>query len=104
MVLHIVKYDVHPDKVDGYTAWAGTAIPKLLAIQGLVEFRAYRPVSGTSQIVTTFEFADYEAWAAWYGNEMVQKLITERRMFAINEISEIWGPSPIVPQPIRPGG
>jgi antibiotic biosynthesis monooxygenase (ABM) superfamily enzyme len=103
MVIHVQKWDIHPDKVEAYTAWAKTAIPKILALPGLVEFRGYRPVTGTSQIVTTYEFADLAAWAAWYAHEEIQELLNERRAFTLNEVSEVWGPSPIVPEPIRPG-
>jgi heme-degrading monooxygenase HmoA len=103
MVIQVNKWDIHPDKVEAYTAWAKTAVPKLLAVSGLIEFRAYRPVTGTSQIVTTYEFADFSAWAAWYAHEEIQKLTDERRTFTVNEVSELWGPSPIVPEPIRPG-
>ncbi len=103
-VLAVVKWDIHPDKVEAYAAWAKTAIPKFLAVPGLVEFRAYRPITGASQVVTTYEFADLTAWAAWYANEEIQNVINERRTLTINEVSDLWGPSPIVPEPIRPGG
>ncbi len=102
MVIQVLKWDIHPDKVEAYTEWAKTAIPSLLAVPGLVEFRGYRPVTGTSQVVTTYEFADLAAWAAWSSHEEVQRLTNERRTFTLNEVSELWGPSPIVPEPIRP--
>jgi len=102
MVLHIIKYDIHPDKAEAYTAWAKVAVPKILAIPGLVEFRGYRPITGGSQVVTTFEFIDLSAWATWYAHDDIQKLTNERRTFTLNEVSEIWGPSPIVSKPIRP--
>jgi antibiotic biosynthesis monooxygenase (ABM) superfamily enzyme len=103
MVLQVIKWDLHPDKKDAYEAWAKTALPTFLTVPGLVEFRAYRPVTGTSQIVTTYEFADLTSWATWYAHEEIQKAINERRAFTVNEVSELWGPSPIVPEPIRPG-
>ena len=103
MVLQIIKWDVHPDKVESYAEWAKEVIPRLLKVPGLVEFRAYRPVTGSSQVVTTFEFKDLAGWATWYGQEEVQEIMNERREFTINETSELWGPSPIVPDPIRPG-
>lgn len=104
MVTQVVRYDIHPFKVEAYAEWAKTAIPKLLAVPGLVEFRGYRAVTGPSQIVTTFEFADLAAWAAWAAHDVVQALTHERRTFTLNEVSELWGPSPIVPEPIRPRG
>lgn len=71
MVLHIVKYNIIPDKADAYAAWAKTAVPTLLAVPGLVEFRGYRPVTGASQVVTTLEFTDLAAWAEWYAREEI---------------------------------
>jgi antibiotic biosynthesis monooxygenase (ABM) superfamily enzyme len=103
MVLYVIKWDIHPDKMEDYTAWAKSAIPRLLAVPGLVEFRAYRPATGSSQVVTTYEFSDYEAWSAWYSNKEIQQVIDERRAYVINDTSELWGPSPVVPAPIRPG-
>ena len=104
MVIQVVKWDVHPDKIEAYTEYVRTAVPKLLAVPGLVEFRGYRPATGTSQVVVTLEFADFAAWAAWAAHEEVQELTNERRAFTVNEVSELWGPSPVVPEPIRPGG
>jgi heme-degrading monooxygenase HmoA len=104
MVIQVIKWDIHPEKVEAYAAWVKAALPKLLAVPGLVEFRGYRPVTGPSQVVTTYEFANLAAWATWYAHEDVQKLTNERRTFTINEVSELWGPSPIVSEPIRPGG
>jgi antibiotic biosynthesis monooxygenase (ABM) superfamily enzyme len=103
MVLYVIKWDIHPDKMEDYTAWAKSAIPRLLAVPGIVEFRAYRPATGSGQVVTTYEFSDYEAWSAWYSNKEIQQIIDERRAYVINDTSELWGPSPVVPAPIRPG-
>ena len=103
MVLFVQKYDIHPDKVEAYNEWAKTAIPRILAAPGVVEFRGYRPVTGASQVVVTLEFADFTTWTAWYTHKDVQRLLSEARTFNINMSFELWGPSPIVPEPIRPG-
>jgi hypothetical protein len=39
MVLFVQKYDVHPDKTQAYNEWAKTAVPRILAAPGVVEFR-----------------------------------------------------------------
>ena len=101
MVLYVVKWDIHPDKADAYLKWTESAI-KRVVIPGVVEFRAYRPASGSSQALVTYEFADMAAWAAWWGKEDIQKVMTELRTVALNVTSELWGPSPVVPAPIRP--
>jgi quinol monooxygenase YgiN len=103
MVLHVTKYDMHPDKVDAYLKWTESAIKRSLAVPGVVEFRAYRPVTGSSQLVTTYEFADLATWAAWNSNPEMQKVQGELRTLALNITNEVWGPSPVVPVPIRPG-
>ncbi len=103
MVLFVMKWDILPDKVEAYLEWTKGAIPRVLAIPGVVEFRAYRPVTGASQIVVTYEFADLATWAAFYAHEDVQKVLDELRTLATNVSHEIWGPSPVVPEPIRPG-
>ena len=103
MVLYVSKYNIHPDKREAYTKFAQSAIRRVLAVPGVVEFRGYRSATGAQEVVTTYEFADFAAWAAWYSNEEVQKAVNEGRTFAIDWTSELWGPSPVVPAPIRPG-
>lgn len=104
MVLYVMKWDVHPDKVDAYLNWTQGAIRRTLAVPGVVEFRAYRPATGASQAVVTYEFADFAAWAAFYAHEDIQKVLDELRTLTLNVTAELWGPSPVVPKPIRPGG
>jgi len=104
MVLVVMKWDIHPDKAEAYLKWTESAIKRTLAAPGVVEFRAYRPVTGASQVAITYEFADLATWAAWYSNEDVQKVLNELHTLALNVTTELWGPSPVVPAPIRPGG
>jgi antibiotic biosynthesis monooxygenase (ABM) superfamily enzyme len=101
-VLQVTRYDIPADKLEAYTKWAGGAIKRILAVPGVVEFRAYRPTVGTSLVVQTYEFADLAAWAAWRSNKETEKLVGELETFAINLSNEVWGPSQIVPKPIRP--
>jgi antibiotic biosynthesis monooxygenase (ABM) superfamily enzyme len=103
MVLSVMKYDIHPDKREAYLKWTETAIKRIVSAPGVVEFRGYRGAVGTHQIVTTTEFADMSAWAAWYSSEEMQKVLTELHTLGVNVTTELWGPSPVVPAPIRPG-
>ncbi len=102
MVLYIMKWDIHPDKADAYLKWTQGAIRRT-AIPGVTEFRAYRPASGSGQVAITYEFADMAAWAAWQTKEEVQKTLTELHTLTTNVTMELWGQSPVVPGPIRPG-
>ncbi len=103
MVLFVRKWDIHPDKLEAYLKWTDGAMKRTLAVPGVVEFRAYRPAAGGPQAVVTYEFADMAAWAAWQMNEDNQKVLAELHTLALNITSELWGPSPVVPVPIRPG-
>lgn len=104
MVLHVMKWDILPDKLEDYLKWTEGAIRRTLAVPGVTEFRAYRPATGASQVVVTYEFADMATWAAWQTHEDTQKVLDELRTLAANVTIELWGPSPVVPKPIRPGG
>jgi quinol monooxygenase YgiN len=102
MVLYCLKWNIHPDKAEAYATWSKGAIQRTLGAGGVTEFRGYRPASGAFQVVVTYEFADMAAWAAWHETETVQAVLTEVHTLANDVTSDLWGPSPIVPQPIRP--
>ena len=104
MVLYVLKWNIHPNKVDAYRDWTQGAIGRTLGAGGAVEFRGYRPATGRHQVVVTFEFADMSDWAEWNDQDAVQEVLTELRTLANDVTMELWGPSPIVPDPIRPGG
>jgi quinol monooxygenase YgiN len=101
MVLYVAKYNIHPDKSERYLEWAQNAIPRTMAVAGVTELRGYRVAGGTGQIAATFEFADMAAWAIWHGNEDIQQALTELRTVATDVTTELWGPSPMTPQPVR---
>ena len=103
MVLYVMKWNIHPDKVEAYTKWTESAMRRTLAAPGVVEFRGYRPATGAHRIVITYEFADLAAWATWESHENIQKVRNELDTLATDVTTEVWGPSPVVPKPIRPG-
>lgn len=103
MVLYVMKWEIGPD-VDAYKAWTSSAIERLLKAPGVVEFRAYRAVAGSGQVVATYEFKDVHTCGAWLDDVSVRQVREELEALASNVTAEIWGPSPIVPEPIRPGG
>lgn len=106
MVLYVISYDILPETLGAYIEWAKGAIPRLLVIPGLVEFRAYRGVASEvgGQVVLTYEFADMADFAAYWSHEDMRKLDDELQSFTANQHAQVWGPSPVVPAPIRPGG
>jgi quinol monooxygenase YgiN len=103
MVLFVQKYEIDPDKAESYHEWAKTAIRRILAAPGVVEFRGYRPIAATAHRLVTIEFADLAAFAAFYADEDIQDVFAERHTYEVNLSSELWGPSPVVPEPLHPG-
>jgi heme-degrading monooxygenase HmoA len=77
MVLYVQKYDIDPAKAADYIDWAKSAIPRILSVPGVVEFRGYRPAAGDSQIAVTYEFADMVSWAEWQASETIQQVLVE---------------------------
>ena len=103
MVLHVIKWSILPDKKEAYMAWAKGAVARAIAVPGVVEVRGYRPVTGTAQVVITYEFADLADWQGWYSDPTVQTVLSELWSFTSDLTTEIWGASPVIPVPIRPG-
>ena len=103
MVLYVQKYDIMPGKTEEFIEWAKGAIPQILSVPGIVELRSYRPQASDCQIATTYEFADMAAWAEWQSSETMQQLLVDIRKYAVSVRAELWGPSPVVPKPLRPG-
>jgi heme-degrading monooxygenase HmoA len=103
MVIYMQQWDIRPEKAPEYAQWADSAVSRLLSVPGVVEFRAFRPLTGDRQAGVTYEFTDLVSWAAWRSNETVMKVWDEARAFMDNSRAELWGPSPVVPEPIRPG-
>jgi len=94
-----MKWNIHPDKDDIYLEWAENAIKRTLT-SSVAEFRAYRPVTGESQVATTYEFANMEEWSNWQKDENVQNVLNELRSYAVDIKIELWGPSPVAPAPV----
>ena len=99
MVLQVMKWNVHPEKSDVYYKWAEIAIKRTVTTK-VVEFRAYRPVTGDSQVAITYEFENLKVWAEWRNDPEVQKVMNELRKLALDIHSELWGPSPVAEKPV----
>ena len=89
MVLYVVKWNLHPDKVEAYAKWVKSAIQRQMAVKGVVELRASHSAAGTHRIVATYEFADMAAWAAWQSHEDIQKTRNELDAVAIDVTAEL---------------
>lgn len=101
-VLSVMRWTVPIGRVEAYSEWAKTAIPKVLTVPGLKELRAYRAAAASDQVLVITEFDDMRAWAEGWESEAWQELMDGMYTHAVNVSVEIWGPSPFVPEPLRP--
>lgn len=102
MHLYVLKWDINPRRNESYDEWALTSIKRSLVVPGVREVRAYRPMAGESQVVVTFEFEDFDSWSNWFNHEKTQKIFIELFGMAANVETELWEPSPLIPEPIVP--
>ena len=86
-----------------YQEWAKKAIGVVLQSPGLIEFRAHRNILGSPYVRTTTVWKTLIDWTNFAESSEWQKMETELRgAFATNVNVEIWGPSPVAPEPLRP--
>jgi hypothetical protein len=85
-----------------YEEFAQRAIGTILGAQGIVEMRANRNMMSSPQVRATYVFQTMTDWAKFCESDAYRALDTEVRKFVINYKIDIWGPSPVVPQPLRP--
>ena len=104
MIEAVLLYDLERGiDLQAYVAWAKKTIAAVLKAPGVVEYRALRNLMGSPQVrsITVFRtLADWEKFAeseVWKTAEMEL-----RTKFAAVIHIELWGPSPIVPEPLKP--
>lgn len=103
MLRYIVRWDIIPtQQPESYVGWIESAVRRTLAVPGVKELAAYRPVAGQSQVVVSFTFTDFDSWSTWFNDEQVQTVFGELFDLANNVQRELWEPSPILPRPITP--
>jgi len=103
MIETSVYYDFLPGiKQQAYAELAKKAIGQTLQAPGLVEFRANRNVLGSPQVRSTTVWQTLGDWAKFSESAAWQAMEAELRTFVTNYRTEIWGPSPVLPEPLRP--
>jgi hypothetical protein len=97
-------WDLLPDfDQQAYEGWAKKAIGTMLKSPGIIEFRANRNILGSPLARTTVLWQTLADWAKFAESAENQAILSELRKFATNIRTELWGPSPVVPEPLRPG-
>lgn len=96
-------YDFIPNfDVAAYTKVARTATKIMLESKGFIEFRANRNIMGSPNVRRTSVWQSLSDYAAMAQTQEFQNITEDFRKFVTNIDVQIWGPSPISPEPIRP--
>ena len=96
-------YDLLPD-IDrqAYLEYSKRAIRTMLRAPGIVEIRFYRSLLSSPQIRLTLVWRTLADWAKFAESPERQKLEAELLKFAKRINVELWGPSPVMPELLRP--
>ena len=86
-----------------YAEFAKNAVATFMKAPGLIEFRANRNVLGSPQARATTVWKSLGDWAKFGETKEWATVQAQLRTFVTNIRVEIWGPSPLVPKPVRPG-
>ena len=99
-----LTYDLLPGlNQKAYAEFAKNAIGTVLKAPGCIEYRANRNVLGSPQVRSTWVWQSLSDWAKFVESKESAAIDTQLRTFVTNIHVEIWGPSPVVPKPLRPG-
>lgn len=99
-----LMYDFRPGiDLKAYNEWAKKAIETTLKAPGVIEFRAFRNALGSPYIRATTVWKNPSDWSRFTeSNEWIKIEEELRAKFAENIKVNIWGPSPVVPKPLKP--
>ena len=98
------SYDLLPNAdMKAYGDWVKKTVKTMLEQPGLVEFRAQRNVLGTPQIRATSAWQTLADWSRFIESGTWQTMQAEMRTYVGNIDVQIWGSSPLMPEPLRPG-
>ena len=96
-------YDLRPDiNKDKYIELVKRATAMMLMADGFIEFRAHRNMLGSPHVRRTSVWDSLSHWAEFAQKPDFQDINSEFPFFVINLDVQIWGPSPITPETIKP--
>jgi len=98
-----MTYDFAPGAdMSAYAEWARRTVATIMQVPGLVEFRAHRNILGTPYVRSTTVLQSMTDWVNFSESEAWQTIEAGLRSFTVNLTVEMWGPSPIISEPLRP--
>ncbi len=103
MIEVVFTYNFHSGiNEDAYAGIARQATKLMRSAPGFIEFRAHRNLLGSPHVRRTSVWRSLADWAALAQEPEFQQLTAEFRTFVTKLEVQIWGPSPLVPEPLKP--
>lgn len=106
MALSIISWDLPPEEqMATYNEKARTEwTPGVLRQPGVKEFRAYRnPHRTTPEVAVHVEWDNLTSWLKYVESEDYAKIVSGLRSVGCTNLStEVWGASPVIPEPLKP--
>ena len=104
MVELCVTYDIVPGvDLKAYAESSKRMIGVCLKAPGLVELRANRNFLGSPRVRTTLVWRDLSDWSSFVQTDESSAAWDDFSNFITNVKVDAWGPSPVMPEPLRPG-
>jgi heme-degrading monooxygenase HmoA len=96
-------YDFHPNIDErAYSVVAKKATAIMVKAEGFIELKANRNMVGSPHVRRTSVWKSLAHWAALNQQREFQELSAEFRKYITNLHVDFWGPSAMLPDPIRP--
>ena len=86
---------------NAYARLARRATNMMVSADGFVEFHAHRNMIGSPHVRRTSIWKSFVHYAAFAQQPEFQKITAEFRTYVTNLEVVFWGPSPLLPDPIR---
>lgn len=99
-----ITYDLSPDvDQDAYFKFFKKAIVVVFQQRGIIEILAKRSLSGPPNVLIELNWETVADWNRFEVTKEWKMLIEElEKSFVHNLKIQVWGPSPIAPDPLRP--
>lgn len=89
--------------VAAYTNFSRDAVSQVLKATGFREFRAHRNMLGSPHVRATYVWQSLVDWANYQQTDEWQALMPRLNEYATHVEVQVWGPSPVMPESLRPG-